>query len=388
VGDDLAVGSYILVFQVLGAEETLRQTERPVFFVGDAEMTFDDIRYYLPGLSTNAYFVPPDIAVLIEARVTADSRLDPYIVWHADRKSVGEGRLGDDGPGAFIWKVPEETGFYTIRAEVFPFKPPPAYGGVKARGMEKELPLAVSSKSRVAGFFTDMADSLSQWYQFQHDLGDSKAEHRALRRLDSGEPRWMTSAGLYGLAVGTDNRYRLAGSPFAFAPEEQVRGFLAFHLSAGGQGTLFAARFRTFDEAAGVAADPVVMRVSLGENALVLTLAHGDRTEREVIALPAAESERLLAPRLDFTVSRGEIRAELRCEDRVSRPISLFLPVSLNLGEGEFDLGEKGESPVVTAVLDELGVGVERTRLSVLPAYPAPLSAASPEPPPVPEDVS
>ncbi|MDR2494879.1 MAG: hypothetical protein LBD24_06630, partial [Spirochaetaceae bacterium] len=37
VGDDLAVGSYILVFQVLGAEETLRQTERPVFFVGDAE---------------------------------------------------------------------------------------------------------------------------------------------------------------------------------------------------------------------------------------------------------------------------------------------------------------------------------------------------------------
>ena len=354
----IPIGYYFMVFQVLGGKDTLYQVERPVFFLGDAEIVFDDIRYYLPGLSSNAYFVPQGIDILITALVNADSRLDPYIVWYAGKKPVGEGRAADIEAGDFIWKVPDQTGFHTIRAELFPFKPPE--GAIKARGMEKELSLPVSSKSVVVGYFTDIAGSLSQWYQFQRDLRDSKREDRALRSLDRKEPRWMTSIGLYGLLVGTGNRYRLADNPFAFGPDEQARGKLVFHLSTADDGTIFVARLKTFDQSLKETPDPVILRMSLLENALVLTLEYRGAALREAIGLDPLEPKRLMAPRLDITLSRYTVGVELNLENAISRGLALSLPVAVN-GEGDFDLGEKtAGKPAVTAIVDELGLGFEK----------------------------
>ncbi|MDR2518770.1 MAG: hypothetical protein LBD13_05075, partial [Spirochaetaceae bacterium] len=376
LAENLPIGSYFMVFQVLGSQETLSQTEYPVFFIGDADMAFEDIQYYLPGLSSNAYFVPQGIDILIAARMSADSRLSPYIVWHADKKPAVEGHPADGESGSFIWRVPDKAGFYTIRAELFPFKPPE--GAVKARGIEKELSLPVSSKSVVIGYFTDIAGDLRQWYQFQRNLRDSKREGRELRPLDRPSPRWMTSIGLYGLVVGTNNRYRLAGSPFAFAPDEQGRATAVFHLSTADDGAVFAARFKTFDESFKEAPEPVILRMSLRENALVLTLAYQGAALEEPIVLDDLEPKQLLAPRLDIALARHEISAELRLGNAVSPRLTLALPVSLN-GEGEFGLGERdayGGAEAVTAVVDEFGLGFEKT-----PAGPgaAALAAAAAE---------
>jgi hypothetical protein len=42
--DDLEIGQYTLVFQVLGEKETLYQTERPVYYLGSAQFSLKEIQ--------------------------------------------------------------------------------------------------------------------------------------------------------------------------------------------------------------------------------------------------------------------------------------------------------------------------------------------------------
>ena len=361
--ETLEIGQYLMVFQVLGEKDMLYQIERPIYFLGNAELTFDDIQRYLPGFAANTYFIAPGINILLEAQVVADKRLDAYIVWYNGRKSIGEGRVAD-GANRLVWKVPDQTGFYTIKAVVFPVRPSQNTG---INGMVKELSLAVSSKGRNTGYFSKKADRFMYWYQFQSNLLDSKVpgdERRSLLPKDYQKPQWLTYNRMYGLAVGTADTYLLPDTSFTFAQEEQGSGQLVFQLIPISEGTLFSAVFKTFDNTHLLPSDPVTMTLSLSKTGLMLTLTFQDTFYEESLSLETLDKQDIIMPCITFSLNRSQIAARVSLEETgmETQEIALGLTDFLT-GEGTFQLGETGATPEVVAIFDELGVVFTKTPL-------------------------
>ncbi|MDR2485374.1 MAG: hypothetical protein LBD55_08265 [Treponema sp.] len=361
--ETLEIGQYLMVFQVLGETDMLYQIERPIYFLGNAELTFDDIQRYLPGFAANTYFIAPGINILLEAQVVADKRLDAYIVWYNGRKSIGEGRVAD-GANRLVWKAPEQTGFYTIKAVVFPFRPGQNTG---INGMVKELSLAVSSKGRNTGFFSKKADRFMYWYQFQSNLLDSKVpgdERRSLLPKDYQKPQWLTYNRMYGLAVGTADRYLLPDTSFTFGQGEQGSGQLVFQLIPVSEGTLFSAVFKTFDNTHLSPSDPLTMTLSLSKTGIMLTLTFKDIFYEESLSLETLDKQDIIMPCITFSLNRSQIAARVSLEETgmETKEIAVGLTDFLT-GEGTFQLGETGAAPEVVAIFDELGVVFTKTPL-------------------------
>ncbi|MDR1588226.1 MAG: hypothetical protein LBS57_12285, partial [Treponema sp.] len=200
--ENLGTGLYTMIFQVLGQgpaygeKETLYRTEKILYYLGNSGFALSDIKTYLPGSLGMSRLIPPGTAVMLEARVEYDNTLDPYIVWYNGRKRLGEGRLAD-GAGAMLWKTPEQTGFHTVRAEVFPYQTRQGIAGIS-----RVISLPVSSKASVTSFFSEKYrdsftgdnSALIHWYQFRGSLQDSKnpvSTERALIPVSERIPRWL-----------------------------------------------------------------------------------------------------------------------------------------------------------------------------------------------------
>jgi hypothetical protein len=333
----LAAGPYTLVFQVLGGKEVLHRSDQAVYYLGTAAFTLTDIQCYLPGISDGAegspdirgsHLVPSGITVMLDVKIQSDLQLDPYVVWYNGKKRISEGRYSG-GAGLILWKAPEQTGFYTIRAEIFPVKPDQQIAGIS-----REIFLPVSSKVDNRGYFYRYAEKISQWYKFWGNLGDSMAPtatEKALIPRETKPIRWSPAEGLYGLSIGPEDIYLLPEFAFGFSGGGGSGSFL-FHFKPLSSGIVFQASFR--DSQSSVEG----LRMSLlnRENSCSLVLESGGRSSEITTDIPFRQGE-FVPVAVDFSVKDALFTAVLNTKDR-SEPVEIILSGVLS-GEGSLQFG-------------------------------------------------
>lgn len=364
---ELAIGQYLLVFQVVGVRTVLYQQERLFYFLGDADFTFNDIRRYLPGVASITHLAPAGVAIMFEAQLDFDERLDPYIVWYNSKKRIGEGRVAD-GLNRLIWTVPQQTGFQTIRAEVFPFE-----SVQKISGETKEISLVVSLKSENGGYFAEDASRFVCWYQFQNNLVDAVQPKNAQNYLvadgnASRTPRWLPVADIYGLVLSPHDRYLLQLSlPLPSEEEEEQEkqgvGELLLHIKPLRDGTIFKVEFNTKPNPNSTKSDTVELSCSFNAGQPVLLLSAGELTFESSPLVGDSNAHDLLTLAIKFSLSKNILTASLYVKElkQETEPLTIALSTDLN-GETVLQLGvenTKEDVDGVIAILDELAVAFE-----------------------------
>jgi hypothetical protein len=357
--------------------------ERAFYFIADAEFTFHGVWRYLPAPASIEHLAPPLIPIMLEARLDFDPRLKPYIIWYNGKKRIGEETPISEG-GRFIWTVPQQTGFQNIRAEIFPFAPIQ-----NKNGEIRELSLAVSSESEIQGYFSkknvsinvsssESSRSLANnseeficWYQFQNNLADAllpNDRRRDLRPLDSTktEPHWLPAGELYGLALGSKDRYELPVVPFSLAEGEAGVGQFLFHLKPLGNGTVFQALFDTKEALDGVVA---IQLVFIDDTALLRVTKSNETIAERPLSTSQFQSRDFITVLLNIGFNGKKLIASIGLEegDVETEPVTVIFKEPLN-GDGSFYLGALSQGRDTgnpTAILDELAVSFTSKPLSL-----------------------
>jgi hypothetical protein len=383
--ENIAIGRYNLVFQVLGkgtevtegkrteiggkwteviggkwTEVTLYRTFKPIYFLGDTTFTMEDIQSFLPMAVTRGKLIPIGINVMLTTEIKADRRLDPYVIWYSGKKILAQGRMSG-GADHLFWKTPEKTGFHNVRAEVFPLLPGDPVPG-NMIGKIKELSLPVSSNSNGIAQFdryqSPEDEKFTGWYQLWGTLDDAEAVGIAQRNLVSlyGQaPRWIPFKDMYSLFVGRDDVYTLPGTPFKLEQGEQGTGRMYFHLAALAEGSILSIRFAAPEKprkpaeqkAAGETAEgTVALDLFLAEGDLILRIASEDASQEESLEMSGDE---FITVVVEFVIAPDRFEAELRLENSAENPAKTTGPFSVALakpisGEGSILLGG-GEKP-------------------------------------------
>jgi hypothetical protein len=343
---DLAIGLYTLVFQVLGGKEHLQLTEKTFFYLSDARFSLRDIQMYPPGISLDSRLVSPGAAVLLEAKLDFDSRLDPYIIWYNGKKIISKGRISS-GAGTILWKAPEQNGLHVVRAEVLPF-----FTGQKITGSFREISLPVSSKAVNLHLFYGNASELLHWYLFEGNLKDSKLPLRAEWALiprDEKLPLWSPASSGYGLSAGSDDVYILPQVSFFRDKEKEGGGRIAFRFKNESPGGIFSALF-ALGESSG---ENLEVNLSIKNEKLILTVKEKGKSAEEIsLPLNTFMMNDYITGIVDFSIYTDLFKIELLSEkDRLLRERAIFtsqketeslsLAVSLN-GLCVLRLGDPG----------------------------------------------
>ncbi|MDR1277428.1 MAG: hypothetical protein LBK02_01610 [Treponema sp.] len=331
--DTLEIGPYTMIFQILGKKEVLYREEKPVYYLDDAAFSLTDIQKYLPDVSGGSHLIPPGVAIMLEAQVVSDERLDPYIVWYSGRKRLSEGRISE-GAGFILWKAPEQTGFHTIRAEVFPRRSNGDFPGIS-----REISLPISSKTENAGYFSGESANILYWYQFQGNLQDSKnpvSTERALVPRSEKNSRWIPEGNIYGLAVDSQSAYLLPSFSFMPSGETQGAGRFMLRFKPVSEGLIFSSCFKS--ESA--PADMVYMNLSFAGETLNLDII-APETSAAITLNYTEEAERFVTLFIDFAIHENYFDARISRENDPAPPaepkkISLLNPLN---GEGSFQFG-------------------------------------------------
>jgi hypothetical protein len=398
--EDLEIGRYNLVFQVMGkgTDVILYRTFKPIYFLGEAKFTLEDIQSFLP-MAVKGRLIPMGINVMLktEIKVEADEGLDPYIIWYNGKKILAQGRMSG-GADYLLWKTPEKTGFHNVRAEVFPLRPGDRVPG-NMIGKIKELSLPVSSKSEGIQQFKESSGEFIGWYQFWGTLDDAKAraQDNAQRRLVSlyaQPPRWIPFKDMYSLFVGRDDVYTLPGTPFKLEQGEQGTGRIYFHLAALSEGSVMSIRFAAGETAPRKSADQqgagdtadgtAALDLFLAEDALILRIASEDASREESLDLNDGEFiGEFITVVVEFVIAPDRFDAELRLENPAETTglfsVALAKPISgegtILLGGGEKSAGYKksvklpvfGQTETFgggTMALNELAFSYDRQSIS------------------------
>ena len=263
--EKLAIGQYTLVFNVLGENETLYQTEQNIYYLHNAVLILKEIQMYLPGVAAGPQLVLPGATVLLEARVDFDPQLDPYIVWYNGKKRISEGKLSEGG-ASFLWEAPDQTGFHALRVEAFPFS-----SKERIAGSSREISIPVSSKAVGAGLVSGDASNLLHWYQFAGNIQDSKlpaSDAKELVSLDGNPAQWRPIGYSYGLSTGPDNVYMLPPVSFFSDGANEGSGQILFRFKPAAEGCILSALFTS----GASPADALEMDLSLKGETLSLSL--------------------------------------------------------------------------------------------------------------------
>ncbi|MDR1250234.1 MAG: hypothetical protein LBK63_13150 [Treponema sp.] len=358
--EDLEIGRYNLVFQVMGKEKDviLYKTFKPIYFLGDAKFTLEDIQSFLPMAVTEGRLIPMGINVMLKTEIRADERLDPYVIWHNGKKVLAQGRVSS-GANYLLWETPEKTGFHNIRVEVFPLLP-----GERVPenmiGKIKELSLPVSSKAEGKTQFDGYESSAEfiGWYQFWGTLLDAKAPDKAERKLvplHLQSPRWIPFNAMYSLFVGRDDSYLLPGTPFKLAQGEEGTGRILLHLAALSEGSILSIRFagqenpprKSTDQAGSreTADGTAELDLFLAGDALILRILSENVSREQSLALDKDSNGKFIMVVLEFVIAPDRFEAKLRLENpaKTTGLLSVVLAKPIS-GEGSIRLGG-GESP-------------------------------------------
>jgi len=202
IPDNLPIGRYTLVSQVMSGRDVLQKIEKSFYYMADTVFSFEGINVHLPGVNENPLLISKEMTVMLEAKLNFNSRIDPYIIWYSGKRKVSEGKYSD-GAGNLLWKASEQSGFYSIRAEVFPVEN--HYG---LAGYQKEISLLVSAKEVDLNLVSGDIPQLVQWYVFEGNLNDLKklnSSEQSPKPAVNGALQWMPSNGVYGLATGNNS---------------------------------------------------------------------------------------------------------------------------------------------------------------------------------------
>jgi len=274
--DDLPMGRYTMVFQVLSGKENLYKTEKTFFYLGDAAFSFKDIQVHLPGIADSSQLLPKGAVVMLEARLDFDSRLEPYIIWYNGKKIVSEGKYSE-GAGNLLLKTPEQNSFLSLRAEVFPV--------LKRNGLTgffKEISSPVSLKAPYMHLLSEDTLDILHWYIFESNLNDSiksAGAERSFKHTKKKSPQWMPYGGTYGLAAGSDI-YML--SNVSFPTDDANSGQFLFRFKPLKKGGILKVQFDS--------SVSVTMNLEIkDEEKLILSLVSPSKTVSKTLELPKTE---------------------------------------------------------------------------------------------------
>jgi hypothetical protein len=311
---DLEIGSYTLVFEIRGKQDLLSSVRRQILYTGSREFAAGGIRYYLPGLYGNRHLVPQGLNVMLETQVDYGEDLEPYVIWYNGNRRIGGGYVSG-GMARLLWKAPQQTGFHTIRVELFPFEPQTA-----TRGMERLLSLPVSSVTKENAA---PGGDLLYHYGLAGDLLEAGAGPELARTNPEGSgPRWYPAEQIYGLALEDGDRYEASPktldlSAIAGDKDGLLRFFIRF--LPLNEGTIFGARLD-------YGARPAGLRLFLAEKALYLELETGDeRSLGEALELGGVENS-FLGVVIDLEIRKTGIRASLKAADSPLPAPDLLVP--------------------------------------------------------------
>jgi hypothetical protein len=293
---DLPIGKYTLVFQVMSKNTVLYNFEIPLFYLDGARLSFEDVQVYLPGIAENSQSIQNGNVVLLDIKLDFDSRLDPYVVWYNGKKTIDEGKYSS-GAGSLLWKAPDQNGFVSLSAEVFP-----SFEKAGLAGYQRGISLLVSSKEVDMHLLSKDTPNLVRWYTFEGDLTDSLAKdskERAIEPAGNNRLKWMPSNGTYGLASGGDNEYSLPSFPLLINEKETWQIVSRFKLLS--EGEIYSVQFGSvFD---------VTMTLSVNKTNIVLTLASPSKTYSETLKLPE-EKDSFVTVSVKFFVQSGRLYAK------------------------------------------------------------------------------
>jgi len=367
---DLPIGKYTLVFQVMGKNTILYKYEKLLFYIADAEFSFDGIQVHLPGIAENSQFIQNGNVILLDIKLNFDSRLEPYVVWYNGKKIIDEGRYSD-GAGTLLWKAPEQNGFVSLRAEVFP-----SLERIGLAGYQKGISLLVSSKEVDMHLLSKDTPNLVQWYTFEGNLSDSSIkgpEKRVIERTGKNKLEWMPSSGTYGLASGASSVYKLPTVTFT-NNEENENWQIISRFKPLSEGEIFSVQFEPAD---------VTMTLSNKKSNLILTLTSALKTSSEVLRLPN-EKEPFVTASVKFFIQDKRISAKLtlgksffeksaliKDKEAIVNPISVEIDPDIDVDIDKafkVTLGQQPKNPadntqtaavkkqVFTALWDELAI--------------------------------
>ena len=252
IPQNLPMGDYIIVSHVMKDKDILYKTEKPLFYLSHTKFSYNEIHVHLPGIAESNLLIPKGTVVMLETDLHFDSKLDPYIEWYSGKKKFAEGKISE-GAANIFWKAPEESGFYTIRAVIFPVE-----NSRKLPGYQKEISLLVSSKSTDIHLISEDIPfkpdfQLANWYVFESNLNDSRKlvpaeqadadqirSERSLKQVKN-TPLWKASNGTYGAATGSDNIISLPKILISDKARENWQ--LLFRFKPENDGGLFSIRY-------------------------------------------------------------------------------------------------------------------------------------------------
>ena len=315
IPSDLPMGRYTLVSQVMSGNQILHKTEKSFFFLSNVNFSFESIQVNQPGITASSQLIPKGTVIMLEAVLNFDSRLNPYIVWYNGKKIISEGSFSE-GAGNLLWKAPEQTGFFSIRAEAFPVA---SHQGLA--GYVKDISLLVSSKNSDIHLISEDNADLLYWYIFEGNLNDSKrkaSSERALRPAGNISPRWMPASGTYGLAAGPDIVYTFPR--FAFSNNGNENWRILSRFKPLNDGVILSVQFGpSFD---------VMINLSVEENNLILALTSPLETVSETFDL--SEAEPFVIAEITFSVLSNRLRAKLNVigdfldqDEPAAKPVSI-----------------------------------------------------------------
>jgi len=395
---NLEIGPYIMVFEAIGLKETLSRTETNIYYLGSAEFNLKDISIYLSGES-GLQLISPGTTVMLETRLDFDSRLDPYVIWYNGRNIISEGKISG-GAGTILWKAPMQTGFYSLRLEIFPLQlKRNIYTGVSREITLPVSPKAVnlsyffennqehtarnslatgtayqeqvrlmtakaaavkesgdsSEKTKVTGKDKDKekqnmpADSaalpppeLLQWYQFDGSLYSSisspnKADAQSLSPVTKKAPRWAAAGQSYGLSTGSDDAYSLSPVNFFRKENDQGGGIFLFHIMLPAEGVIFSAFFPLESSST----DGVWMDMVKKGNNITLRLSAENTIVEIPVYLTSFEPQSLIPIAVEFYIRSYRLEAKLNLSEEYS-PENNVGTIKLSgalSGEGRIRLG-------------------------------------------------
>jgi hypothetical protein len=380
---DLAVGRYVLVMRVLGADGVLFEKRRSIYYLADAELSLTGIVSYPPGAGTSstAPLFPTKAKLLLRAEIEADDRLDPYVAWYFGTKLIGMGRLAD-GANQILWETPLREGFQTLRVEVYP-EPPLDPKAPDLVGASADITIATAETALLPGLPGTSSDYV-RLYRFLGDLTDSADASdpgRAFVRTTGAEPIWVPIDDSYGLSVGTSEQYRLdlPLAPVRAGGVDVCR--ILTRVTVSGKGVIWRASFSSTG-----GAESLQMELASVTGGLELRLLSEQKEKSVFVSIPAGNTvdEAVLAT-VTFSAAAPSVVAEISVNDGETNKMTLPFSSAL-LGSGTVRLGgtkaslsataateatKATGSAVRSAVIDELGVmvGSTQTKKNTLAAY-------------------
>jgi hypothetical protein len=353
--ENMEIGLYRLVFEVVGKYNTLSITESDLFYLGSVEFSLKDISICLPGLSDNR-LLPPGTTIMLEAGLNFDSRLNPYVIWYNGKTIISEGKISE-GAGSILWKAPEQPGFYSLRLEVLPNQLNRNFSGIF-----REITLPISAKASQTGYFFGNAPDypakrplaagtaytehlmsaesleLLRLYRFEGSLDDaSLMPERMFRTASKKAARWAAVGQSYGLSAGPDDNYPLQPIRFLRQGRNHGRGIFLLHARPAAEGIIFSAFFPLLDPAN----EGVWMDVETLDNAIKLRLTAKDTSVEMPVNHDFSWGQGFVPIVVEFSIQPYSFTAKLSLgEDTSLQSVvrEIKLPGVLS-GEGRINLG-------------------------------------------------